>query len=293
MKAALLPDRGVIRIEGGETARHLLNGLITTDVDKVAPGAARFGALLTPQGKIISDFLITQTGDAATGDFLLDCPRDLAAPLAGRLNMYKLRARVTIADVSETRAVIAVWDGTPPAQGSVAFADPRGPEIGWRVIVPAGDVAATLQSLGGEVGVEAYEAHRIASGVPRGGADFAYSDAFPHEANMDKLAGVDFGKGCYVGQEVVSRMQHRGTARTRIVRVTYDGAPPAPGAEVTAAGKAVGRFGTASQGRGLALLRIDRVGEALEAGAELEAAGVALRIEHQDDIKQLPKAIKI
>ena len=112
----------------------------------------------------------------------------------------------------------------------------------------------------------AYDAHRIASGVPRGGLDFIYGDAFPHETNMDRLHGIDFDKGCYVGQEVVSRMQHRGTARTRTVRIILDGPAPEPGATILAGDKPVGTIGSAAGCHGLALVRIDRVADALSCG---------------------------
>ena len=122
-----------------------------------------------------------------------------------------------------------------------------------------------------------YEAHRIALGVPRGGLDFIYGDAFPHEADMDQLDGVDFDKGCYVGQEVVSRMEHRGTARNRIVPVAADGFAPDAGVPVMAGDKQVGMMGSAAGGRGLAMLRLDRVADALAAGTPLIAGGIAAR----------------
>jgi tRNA-modifying protein YgfZ len=138
----------------------------------------------------------------------------------------------------------------------------------------AGEAAAALGAQ--LVDAAHYEAHRIALGVPRGGLDFIYGDAFPHEADMDQLAGVDFEKGCYVGQEVVSRIEHRGTARTRIVPVAYEGFAPETGIAVTAGEKSVGTFGSAAGGHGLAMLRLDRTDEALAAGLPLLAGGIAL-----------------
>ena len=135
----------------------------------------------------------------------------------------------------------------------------------------------------------AYEAHRITCGAPRGGMDFIYGDAFPHETNMDRLHGIDFDKGCYVGQEVVSRMQHRGTARTRTVRLLLDGPAPEPGSAVLAGDKAVGTMGSAADGHGLALIRIDRTGEALEAGLPLTAGGLSIRIAEPDELRVQPK----
>ncbi len=128
------------------------------------------------------------------------------------------------------------------------------------------------------VDAAAYEAHRIALGVPSGGLDFAYGDAFPHEADMDQLHGVDFQKGCYVGQEVVSRVEHRGSARTRVIPVAFDGVAPATGSAVTAAGRSLGTMGSSAGHRGLALLRLERVDDALAAGAALTAGHVSLRL---------------
>ncbi|WP_245333300.1 YgfZ/GcvT domain-containing protein, partial [Bradyrhizobium guangdongense] len=226
MKSAFLPDRGVVKV-AGEDARNFLNGLITTDVDRLKPGLGRFGALLTPQGKIIADFLITEAPAGHGGGFLIDCPKALADSLATKLKFYKLRAKVTVDNLSDDLGVLAAWDGQPAAQPDLAFADPRNDGLGYRILVPENLKQKLSDLIGAElVDAAEYEAHRIALGVPRGGLDFMYSDAFPHETNMDRLAGVDFDKGCYVGQEVVSRMQHRGTARTRSVKVLLDGASP-------------------------------------------------------------------
>jgi hypothetical protein len=133
--------------------------------------------------------------------------------------------------------------------------------------------------LGAEfVDASQYETHRIALGVPQGGIDFSYGDAFPHESDMDQLGGVDFKKGCYIGQEVVSRMEHRGTARTRAVPVRYDGAAPQAGAAVTAGDRQIGTIGSAADGRAVALLRLDRVSEAMSRGEQLSASGVAIHV---------------
>ncbi len=285
MKAALLPDRGVIKIIG-EDARQLLNGLVTSDVLELQPGTAKFAALLTPQGKIITDFLIAAASQEDGGGLLLDCPKALAQPLATKLGLYKLRAKVTIENVSDSLSVLAVWDGKPDMTEHFGFADPRMTTLGWRIVLPADQAETTAQALGAEFAdARAYDVHRIACGLPRGGSDFSYSDAFPHEANMDRLHGVDFDKGCYVGQEVVSRMQHRGTARTRIVRMIVDGPSPEPGINVEAGGKPLGIMGSAADGAGIALLRIDRVAEAMDAGLALTAGGISVRVASLDDIK--------
>ncbi len=285
MKAALLPDRGVVKVSG-EDARNFLNGLVTTDVTKLAPGQGRFGALLTPQGKIIVDFLITEAPEGHGGGFLIDCPRPLAQPLADKLGFYKLRAKVAVENLSDSLGVIAAWGGDPAIKPDLAFPDPRDAALGWRILAPQ-ELAQKVADLVGAALVDAadYEAHRIAAGVPRGGLDFMYNDAFPHETNMDRLNGVDFDKGCYVGQEVVSRMQHRGTARTRTVRVTLDGAPPEAGTTVMAGDKNVGTMGSTSGQNGLALIRTDRVADALEAGAQLTAGGLGIRLADPEAIR--------
>jgi hypothetical protein len=283
MKSAFLPDRGVVKV-AGEDARNFLNGLVTTDVDRLKPGLGRFGALLTPQGKIIVDFLITEVPAGHGGGFLIDCPKALADNLATKLKFYKLRAKVTVENLD--LGVLAAWDGQPAAQPDLAFADPRNETLGLRILIPE-DLKQKLSDLIGAELVDAteYEAHRIALGVPRGGLDFTYSDAFPHETNMDRLAGVDFDKGCYVGQEVVSRMQHRGTARTRSVKVLLDGPSPEAGATILAGDKPVGTIGSTSGGKGIALVRIDRVADALDAGQPLTAGGLALKLAEPDVVR--------
>jgi tRNA-modifying protein YgfZ len=289
MKAAFLPDRGVVKVSG-DGARDFLNGLVTTDVALLRPGLGRFGALLTPQGKIVTDFLITEAPSGHGGGFLIDCPRALAQGLADKLGFYKLRAKVAIENLSDSFGVVAAWDGEPTVKPDLTFADPRDPALGWRIMVPE-QLAPKVASLIGAdlVDSTAYDAHRIASGVPRGGLDFIYGDAFPHETNMDRLHGVDFDKGCYVGQEVVSRMQHRGTARTRTVKVLLDGPAPEAGTPVVAGDKPVGTMGSAANGAGLALIRTDRAADALDAGTPLTSGGLALRIADPDSLRSGPK----
>lgn len=285
MKSAFLPDRGVVKV-AGEDARNFLNGLVTTDLDKLKPSLGRFGALLTPQGKIIVDFLITEAPAGHGGGFLIDCPKALAEGLATKLKFYKLRAKVTVDNLSDDLGVLAAWDGQLAAQPDLAFADPRNEHLGFRILIPD-NLKQKLSDLIGAELVDAadYEAHRIALGVPRGGLDFMYSDAFPHETNMDRLAGVDFDKGCYVGQEVVSRMQHRGTARTRSVKVLLEDSSPEAGVSVMAGDKSVGTMGSSAQGKGIALVRIDRVADALDAGQPLTAGGLTLKLAEPDVLR--------
>src|SRR5215468_5994079 len=276
MKAALLPDRGVIKVTG-DVARKFLHGLVTVDMLALTPGTARFCALLTPQGKIIADFLATEAPQAEGGGFFLDIPRALAATLVEKLNLYKLRAKVLIEDLSDVLGVLAVWDGADTTGQGLSYSDPRLAALGLRIMIAPHRAAETASKLGAAfVSAEDYEAYRIALGVPRGGIDFAYGDAFPHEADMDQLGGVDFAKGCYVGQEVVSRIEHRGIARTRAVALRYEGAAPASGTPITAGERQVGTMGSAARGRGIALVRLDRVAEAEQAA--LAAGGIPIRL---------------
>src|SRR5712675_985012 len=284
MKAAFLPDRGMVKVSGIE-ARDFLNGLVTSDVTLLRPGLGRFGALLTPQGKITSDFLITEAPSGHGGGFLIDAPRALSQALADKLGFYKLRAKVAVENLSEGLGVLAAWDGEPAMKPDMSFADPRHAALGWRILVPEELTQKVTDLIGADlVDSSAYEAHRIATGVPRGGLDFMYGDAFPHETNMDRLNGVDFDKGCYVGQEVVSRTQHRGTARTRTVKVVLEGPSPEPGTAILAGDKPVGTIGSTAGHNGLALIRIDRVANALQAGTPLTAGGLAIRLADPDDV---------
>jgi len=289
MKAAFLPDRGVVKV-AGEDARNFLNGLVTTDLTLVHPGLGRFGALLTPQGKIIVDFLITEAPSGHGGGFLIDCPRALAQALSDKLGFYKLRAKVTVENLSDALGVIAAWDGPPAIKPDLTFSDPRSEALGLRILAPEALAPKVAELIGAElVEAKAYEAHRIACGTPRGGLDFTYGDAFPHETNMDRLHGVDFDKGCYVGQEVVSRMQHRGTARTRTVRVTLDDFAPEPGTAILAGDKQVGTIGSTAGQNGLALVRTDRVADALQAGLPLTAGGLALHLADANEVQPTTK----
>lgn len=267
-RIAELPRRGVVRVGGGD-ARQFLSDLVTTDIGRVEADGAAYGGLLTPQGKILFDFIVFSDGD----HFLFDLPRALVADFVKRLGFYRLRAKVDIADLRDERIVVAAWGSeTPPIVDGPVARDPRLAALGFRAIVPPGaDMAADFD----EATEADYDRHRIALGVPEGGIDFAFGDAFPHDAAMDQLNGVAFDKGCYVGQEVVSRMEHRGTARRRIVAVRGTALPP-PGTPVTAGDRPVGTLGSSADGTGLALLRLDRAKEALDAHVPLMAAGAPL-----------------
>ena len=281
MPAAHLVDRGVIRVSGAD-ARSFLQGLLTSDIDAVTPARAGYGALLTPQGKIISDCFVIAIPDEDGGGFLLDAPLLQTQDLMKRLKLYKLRAMVALDDLTAASAVIASSAGAAlPEEAGLVYADPRLPALGQRAITDREDVATVAPA-----DMEDYHARRIGLGIPDGGRDFIYGDAFPHEALLDQTGGVSFRKGCYIGQEVVSRMQHRGTARTRIVPIVFtEGLVTEMGVEATAGGKTLGRVGSCANGRGLALLRLDRVADALAAGETLDAGGLAFTLEKPDFIR--------
>jgi hypothetical protein len=282
MPTAHLSERGIVRVTG-EDGRKFLDGLLTCDMDKVAPDQPRLGALLTPQGKILFDFVVFEAPGDAGGGFYIDVAKAYALDLTKRLGFYKLRAKVVIEDLSDRLAVVVGWGDAsmPDPEVGLVAPDPRLPALGWRAIVAAQDAGEFAS-----VDPAAYHAHRIALGVPDGGRDFLFNDAFPHEALMDQLHGVDFDKGCYVGQEVVSRMQHRGTARTRILPLAYvDGFTAEPGVDVTAGGKVIGKTGTGAEGRGLAMVRVDRVADALAAGETIYAGGLPVEVRKPDWIR--------
>ncbi len=258
MASVFLADRGVVQVAGAD-ARAFLQGLLTCDMNKVTPDRTAYGALLTPQGKIVFDFIVGEEG----GAFQLDCPLTLAPELARRLGFYRLRANVQLSDESSNLGVVAVW-----GEGDNAPKDPRDARLGARRVRDR----ASLGEQPGDKALATYEALRISLGVPKGGVDFEYGQTFPHDANLDLLHGIDFRKGCYVGQEVVSRVEHRGSARRRIVKVAFSGPAPAPGSPILAAGATIGVMGSSSGQRGLAAVRTDRF-EALQAEAAAMMCG--------------------
>jgi hypothetical protein len=269
--ACLLEGRAVLRVSGPD-ARKFLQGLITNDMAKAQAGRAIHAGLLSPQGKILFDFFLAPDGDS----LLIDVARDKAEELLKRLGFYRLRARVEIAPMPSLE-VAAVWGGVPkPPDGGIVYADPRLAALGFRVIFTKGAQAGVLGCAAASEGD--YHALRIELGVPEGGRDYAFGDAFPHEALFDALNGVDFVKGCYVGQEVVSRMEHRGTARKRIVRVDGEAPLPEPGASIEVDGLPIGTLGSVSGKSGLAMIRLDRAEQALEAGNALTAGGVKIAL---------------
>jgi folate-binding protein YgfZ len=274
-KIALLPDRGVVSVTGAD-ARDFLDNLITNDMGLLDAQEALLAGLLTPQGKILFEFFVVRT----PAGYLLETGLDQTAGLAKRLGLYKLRAKVDIKDAAG-EVVVVVSQGAVRArpQGAIAFVDPRSELLGDRLLVPAPAVGDLIGRMGAlRMTADAYVARRIALGVPEGGRDYALGDTFPHEADFDIFHGVSFTKGCFVGQEVVARMQHKTVVRKRVVRVTADG-PIATGAEVKAGEATIGTVGSVAGRNALALLRLDRAIEAIDTGAPLTAAGVAIGID--------------
>jgi folate-binding protein YgfZ len=272
-RIAVLPRRGVVSVSG-EDAAGFLGGLVTNDVEAVPEGGAGYGGLLSPQGKILFDFIVFRAG----GDFLFDLPKDAAADFVKRLGFYKLRAKVVIAPLPDRKVAAAWGTNTPPKVDGLVAPDPRLPDLGYRLILPA-DTAVRVAGYE-TVDEAAYDAERIGLGIPEGAIDFAYGDAFPHEADMDQLGGVAFDKGCYIGQEVVSRMEHRGTARRRLIQVRAASPIPPAGAEIVAGEKPVGIIASSSSDHtGLAVVRLDRAKEALDAGVPILVRGMPVDLD--------------
>jgi tRNA-modifying protein YgfZ len=268
MPIADLTDRALISVSGPE-AEHLLQNIVTNDLDLVLAGEVRPGALLTPQGKVLFDFLISRDGE---NGFLIECRADVADDFVRRLMLYRLRAKAQI--VRRDQSVVRIsWgddsvssqtdSGDEKALRDCRFADPLRV---WRSY--AADAATGSAN--------AWHALRIANGVAESGTDYALGDAFPHDVLLDQNGGVGFKKGCYVGQEVVSRMQHRGTARRRVLIVDADGPLPSPGADILADGRVIGSLGSTAGKAALAVVRIDKVKAATDAGAAITAGNAWL-----------------
>ena len=240
MPSVLIENRACIGVSGPD-AEHFLHNLVTADIEGLPVDEWRPSALLTAQGKVQFAFLVARTD---TG-FLLDCDGRDAADLHKRLKFYRLRAKVDLTEpVSESSDI--AWDVEAPVG---AIHDSRFGSVSvWRSnVVPSAPI-----------GVANWDALRIHSGIAEPHTDYTYGDVFPHDINLDQINGVSFKKGCYVGQEVVSRMQHRGTARWRVMVATSE-SELVPGLQVMAGGKPAGQIGTVSGNQALALVRLDRM----------------------------------
>ena len=257
---SLLGHRGAIAV-GGPDRVEFLQGLISNDTTKVSPGQAIWAALLTAQGRFLNDMFVV---DGGNDSLLLETERERAAALAKKLSMYKLRSKVTVEDRSVTLEVAVVFgpDATKaaPIDGAIAFIDPRLPELGVRVIAPVGTAAALLSARGFvEAPIDSYESLRLSLGVPDGSRDLPVEKALLLESGFDELNGVDWKKGCYMGQELTARTKYRGLVKKRLFPVRVEGALPAAGSPVHLDGQEVGEVRSGSGNRAIAMLRLDAV----------------------------------
>jgi tRNA-modifying protein YgfZ len=267
MPIARLDDRAIITVSGVD-AEPLLQNIVTSDLDALAAGQAQPSALLTPQGKILFDFLVSRQDEQS---LRLDCPAGAADDLVRRLMLYKLRAKAEIAKQDQPSVAVS-WqsDSVPSQSDSSGIRD-------MRFAAPV-EVRRIYEPVEADAGVEEWTAFRIRNGVAESGSDYTLGDPFPHDVLLDELGGVGFRKGCYVGQEVVSRMQHRGTARRRVLIVEAESDLPATGTEVSADGRSIGTLGSTAGRSGLAIVRIDRAKEAMDAGTPILAGDVAVSL---------------
>ncbi|HEX9568928.1 MAG TPA: folate-binding protein [Rhodospirillales bacterium] len=287
---AILDDRGLLAV-GGEDRVQFLQGLVSNDMNNVGPSRTVYAALLTAQGKYLHDFFVLNHN----GALLLDCERARLEDLKKRLAIYKLRSRVTLDDVSDNFAVAALFgdnwrdgfglgDATGAAAtfaGGVVCVDPRLADAGGRAVLPRGTAEAVLRKVGLEKATAAeYDRLRLSLGLPDGSRDLVVDKSILLESGFDELNGVDWKKGCYMGQELTARTKYRGLVKKRLVPVVLDGPPPQPGTPVMLAGREAGEMRSAAAtekgGIGLALLRLDSLAEAAQAEGGLQAAGVGV-----------------
>ncbi|MFN3231968.1 MAG: YgfZ/GcvT domain-containing protein [Alphaproteobacteria bacterium] len=279
--AVILQDRGVLSVSGTDW-RDFLQNLVSNDLDNLSPDQAVYAALLTPQGKYLFDFIMLETDDGV----LLDTGAERLPDLLRRLMMYKLRADVLLADASDDWQVAALYDtGTdvPPVdgvterEGALIYSDPREAALGQRALLPRG---MSLADIGCEAGdLDAYENRRVALAVPNGTVDLIVDKTLLMEANFERLNGVSFTKGCYIGQELTARTKHRGNVRRRLYPVSID-TDVQPGTPVTLEGKPIGDVRSVAGHRAIAMLRIEDVNRAAEEGLLMVAGSGGLKVEH-------------
>lgn len=280
-----LPGRGVLRLSGGDV-RPFLQALVTRDLDDLSLDRAVYGALLTPQGKYLFDFFLAQQGD----DLLLDGEAARLDALAKRLNMYKLRADVKIQAV-EGWQVHSLFHGelgpgeqlgdllgaAKPFGDGIAYQDPRLPAAGTRIMAPAGQADEILGAAGFVAGEPSdYDYLRLGLALPDSGGDLVVDKSLMLESNLDALHGVDFQKGCFVGQELTARTKYRGLVRKRLLPVTIDGPVPEPHTPLMAGEREVASMRTGRGDRGLALVRLDRLADAGGLGLGLTAGAATV-----------------
>ena len=264
---AQLPDRGVISVTGPDS-RTFLQGIISNDITQVTTETAIYAALLTPQGKYLFDFFISQSGDT----LLIECEKDRIAELMKRLRIYKLRADANLTDVSDIYAVFAIWgDGALKAvglaeapgnaqetAGGTQIIDPRLAAAGVRAVLPLANTEPHLASIGATAGtLSDYDLHRLKLGLPDASRDLIIDKSTLVESGFDELHGIDWNKGCYMGQELTARTKYRGLVKKRLVPVTIEGVAPAPGATILAGDKNAGEMRSSNGHYGLAILRLE------------------------------------
>jgi len=282
---ALFDDRAALEVAGEDRVSYL-QGLVSNDVAKAGPARALHAALLTAQGRYLHDFFIVALGDA----FVLDAEAARLDDLRRRLSLYKLRSKVTITP-SARFEIAAAWgegaaralglaDATGAARslaGGVAFVDPRLASLGARLLLPQGDAARTLEGLGfAPAAREDYDRMRLALGVPDGSRDLAVEKALLVESGFDELNGIDWQKGCFIGQEITARMKYRGLAKKRLVPVAVEGDLPPPDTPIMLGGEEAGELRSGRDGVALALLRLELIEKSLETGEKLSAGGARL-----------------
>ena len=277
-----LDNRGIVSVDGPE-ALPFLQGLISNDIERVSEARGIYAALLTPQGKFLHDFFVLRNGEG----YLLDCEGPRVGDLGGRLVAYRLRSDVQLADATEDFRVVALFGGRgadgafdlPPSEGSAApcgagtiMRDPRNAALGLRAVLPRDADLTFLEQAGFAKGhVTDYERHRIAHGAPDGSRDMEVGRATLMECGFEALNGVDFEKGCYVGQELTARTKHRGLVRRQLAPVALDGPLPPTGTPIMAGEREVGEIRSGLDDAALAVLRLERIAAAAEAGTPLTA----------------------
>ena len=263
-----LQGRGVLAV-AGEDRVAFLQGLVSNDVERAAPDRAVYSAFLTPQGKFLLDFIMTSDGER----LLLECEAERLADFSKKLRIYKLRSKVELADVSADFKILSAFgDGALDALGlpeevgaargclgGLAYTDPRLAALGARLVVPAD---ADIGSLGLTAGsIEDYDSHRIALGIPDGGRDMEVEKTVLLEAGFDELNGVDWKKGCYMGQELTARTKYRGLVKRRLMSITADGPLPAPGTPITLGGRDAGEVRSGRGDTAMAMIRLNMLEE--------------------------------
>ena len=280
---AILEERGILAVSGADR-REFLQGLISNDTRKLSPGRALYAAFLTPQGKYLHDFFLAEAGET----ILLDGEKARLSDLLRRLSLYKLRAKVSLADASERHLVAVAFGngaarklGLPEERGSatefsggIAFVDPRLASLGARLILPraTGETALAAAGLARSDAAD-YDSLRLEAGVPDGSRDLPVEKAILLEAGFDELGGVDWEKGCYMGQELTARTKYRALIKKRLLPVRIEGSLPAPGTPVMLDGAEAGEIRSGRGDRALALLRLEAIEASEKTGAPLTAAG--------------------